>query len=168
MLEKQRQGLSHQGIASYFPDRTPHSVSMCVSRLAHWPVSRPRARDFTEEDLQRIIEMRSKEGKTYIEVGHEMQCSPRMIENLWQKRCSSMVTKETLQSVRSLRTWSPYEQEHLLELHRRGTTSISDAVRQFPSSTESAVRKKIMRMRLTFPTSRGQNTPSKLQSRAET
>ena len=168
ILEKRTQGLSHQGIASYFPDRSFSSVRRCMLGLVPWPLSKRRARDFTEEDLQRIIEMRSKEGKTYSEIGQEMQCSWRTIENLWRKRCLSMVTKETLQSVRSLRTWSPYEQEHLLELHRRGTTSISDAVRQFPSRTESAVRKKIMRMRLTFPTSRGQNTPSKLQSRAET
>jgi transposase-like protein len=137
MLEKQRQGLSHQGIARYFPDRTLHSVRRCVSCLAHWPVSRRRARDFTEEDLQRIIEMRSKEGKTYSEIGQEMQCSWRTIENLWRNRCLSMVTKETLQSIRWLDFWTAREEEHLVELHRRGTISVSDAARQFPSRTES-------------------------------
>ncbi|GAB7327154.1 hypothetical protein MBLNU13_g11069t2 [Cladosporium sp. NU13] len=136
MLEKRRQGLSHQGIASYFPDRSLSSVR----------------RDFTEEDLQRIIEMRSKEGKTFGEIGHEMQCPQRTIENLWQRRCRSMITKETLQSIHSPNAWSPHEKEHLLELHRRGTISMSDAALQFPSRTESAIRKKIMRMRLTFPT----------------
>lgn len=152
MLEKRRQGLSHQGIASYFPDRSLSSVRRYVLGLVHWPLSKRRARDFTEEDLQRIIEMRSKEGKTFGEIGHEMQCPQRTIENLWQRRCRSMITKETLQSIHSPNAWSPHEKEHLLELHRRGTISMSDAALQFPSRTESAIRKKIMRMRLTFPT----------------
>lgn len=152
MLEKRRQGLSHQGIASYFPDRSLSSVRNHVSRLMHCPVPKRQTGDFKEEDLQRIIEMKSKEGKSFGEIGRAMQCSPRTIESLWYHRCLSMITEEVLQSTRPSYLWSLHEQEHLLELHRRGTISMSDAARQFPSRTETAVRKKIMRMRLTFPT----------------
>lgn len=152
MLEKRRQGLSHQEIASYFPDRSLSSVRKHVSRLMHLAVPKRQTGDFKEEDLQRIIEMKSKEGKTFGEIGKAMECSPRTIEGLWYHRCLSMMTEEALQSIRPSSFWSPHEEEHLLELHRRRTISMSDAARQFPSRTETAVRKKIMRMRLTFPT----------------
>lgn len=151
MLEKRRQGLSHRDIASYFPNRSLPSVSMRFLRLLDRPASTNRRKNFTEEELQRIIEMRWKEGKTFGEISDEMQCSPRTVSIVCNRRCPSMGPEKARRFIYLNNLWTPQEQEHLVGLQRQGTISVVDAARQFPSRTLTAVRKKIMRMRLTFP-----------------
>jgi hypothetical protein len=107
--------------------------------------------EFTEEDVQRVVEMRMKEDKTYGEIASELNCSTNTVEYVWRSRCRNLVSDEVRESIRRHRRWSPNEEQHLLELQRRGSISIPDAARQFPSKTEGAVRINIMRERLEFP-----------------
>lgn len=151
MLEKRRQGLPIHDIASYFPDRGYSAVKKHVHRVTSWPVSRRGFEEFTEEDVQRVVEMRMKEDKTYGEIASELNCSTNTVEYVWRSRCRNLVSDEVRESIRRHRRWSPNEEQHLLELQRRGSISIPDAARQFPSKTEGAVRIKIMRERLEFP-----------------
>ena len=137
--EKRRQGVPISDIAKYLPDRTLTSIRVRVRRLSVWPdPGRRRAKDFTEEELQRIVEMRVEGGKTYYEIALEMESSTRMIEYVWQRRCLNLVSKEERKSIWWRKAWTPNEEQHLLELHRRGTINSKDAARQFPSRTESA------------------------------
>lgn len=151
ILEKRRQGLSHREIASYLPNRTPPSVRMRLLRLLNRPVSTVRRKKLTEEELQRISDMRWKEGKTFGEISDEMQCSPRTVSEVCNRRCPSMGPEKARQFIYLNNMWTPQEEEHLVELQRQGTISIAEAARQFPSRTASAVKNKIMRMRLKFP-----------------
>ena len=151
MLEKRRQGLSHRDIASYFPNRSLPAVRVHLLRLLGQPNPTSRRKQLTEEEMQRIIEMRWKEGKTLGEISREMQCSPRTIEDVCNRRCPIMGPEKARQFIYLKNMWTPQEQEHLVELQRQGTMSVAEAARQFPSRTASAVRKKIMRMRLKFP-----------------
>ena len=151
ILEKRRQGLSNQEIASYLPNRSPPSIRLRLLRLLDRPVSTSRRKNFTEEELQRISEMRWKEGKTFGEISDEMQCSPKTVSEVCNRRCPSIGPEKARQFIYLNNMWTPQEQEHLVELQRQGTMSVAEAARQFPSRTASAVRKKIMRMRLKFP-----------------
>ena len=149
--EKRRQGLSIYEIASYVPHRGYNAVKKHLKRLPSWPVSQRRGKQFTEEELQRIVETRLKEDKTYFEIAVEMECSLEMLETLWRTRCRDLVSKEMQESIRRHRHWTPSEEQHLQELHRRGKLNISDAALQFPSKSRGSVSKKIMRERLEFP-----------------
>jgi len=148
--EKIRQGLSLSKIASYFPDRGYNAARKYIQRLPSWPVSRRRAEQFTEEELQRIVEMRLKEGKTFLEMASEMECSVDLVETVWRFRCRNLVSKEVQESIQRRKLWTPSEEQHLRELQRRGTMNISDAALQFPSKSRGAIYKKILRMRLEF------------------
>jgi hypothetical protein len=136
--EKIRQGLSLSKIASYFPDRGYNAVKRYLHRLPSWPVSRRRAEQFAEEELQRIVEMKLKENKTYVEMASEMECSVALVEIVWRYRCRNLVSKELQESIQRHKLWTPSEEQHLRELQRRGTMNISDAALQFPSKSRGA------------------------------
>jgi transposase-like protein len=155
VLEKRRQGASLYDLMNCFPDRTFSSVMNHIRRLETWPTDRRRrAKDFTEKDLQRIVELKVEGGKTHHEIAHEMECSTRTLEYVWRTRCSNLVSKEAQEFIWQHQAWTPREEEHLLELHRRGTISALDAALHFPSKTQNSVQKKIMRERLEFPKQR--------------
>lgn len=161
LQEKRQQGLSVTDIARHsFSDRSYASVAKHLQCLSNWPVSRRHMSDFTEEDLQRVIEMRLKEVKTNEEVAHEMQCTPEMAVNLWRYRCRRLLSKETRDFIQWQKKWTPNEEKHLLELQRRGTLTCSDAALHFPSRTTPSVRHKIGCLGLAFLGVRRPNRPS--------
>lgn len=161
LQEKRQQGLSVTDIASHSSsDRSYSSVAKRLQRLSTWPVSRRHISDFTGEDLQRVIEMRLKEAKTNEEIAHEMQCAPETAVNLWRYRCRRLISKETRDSIYWQTKWTPNEEEHLLELQRRGTMTCPDAALHFPCRTTSSVRHKIGCHGLAFLRLRRPSRPS--------
>lgn len=161
LQEKRQQGLTVTEIARHPSfDRSYSSIAKRIQRLSTWPVSRRRIRDFTAEDLQRVIEMRLKEAKTTEEVAHEMQCTPEMATSLWRQRCRHLISKETRDVIHWHTKWTPNEENHLLELQRRGTMTCRDAALHFPGRTASSIRQKINCLGLEFLRLRRPNRPN--------
>lgn len=151
VLEKRRQGASGYDLMDCFPDRTYCSVMNHIRRLETWSTDRrPRSRDFKEEDLRRIVELKVG-GGTHHEIAREMGTSTRTLEYVWRTRCSHLISKEAREITRQHQAWTPREEEHLVELQRRGTISIGDAALHFPSKSPWSVHSKITRERLDFP-----------------
>jgi len=146
ILEKRKQGLSLRDILSHLPGRSYSSIKNYTHRIPIWHVSPRLAKDFTEDELQRVIEMRLKEAKTYKEIARAMASSTMTIERLWRYSRLSTISANVRKCL-----WTLEENEHLLELHRRGNVSITDAARQFPSKSRNAVSLKIRFEGLKFP-----------------
>jgi hypothetical protein len=152
LAEKKQQGLTARQIVDDFPDRNYTSINAQYYRATFWPLTGPkRSQDFTDEQIQRVIDMRLKEAKTSIEVAEEFKCNPRAIEKLWSDQREAILSQEVRDSIARHRFWSPDEMTHLLELHRRGILCTRDIALQFPSKTLGAVMNKCVRERLKFP-----------------
>jgi hypothetical protein len=152
LAEKQQQGLTARQIGQYFPDRTYTSIRTQWHCATSWPLTGPkRSRDFTDEQIQRVTDMKLKEAKKTRDIAKELRCTPRAIEVLWQDQRNKTVSQDMRDFIAWHKFWTPDEVKHLLELHRRGTLCIRDIVLQFPSKTLKAVYSKCLRERLKFP-----------------
>ena len=153
LLEKLQQGLLYRQIASFFPGRTYHAVTTHLQNRERWasPQSR-RYQRWTDAELQRIIDMRTKEAKTLTEIAAAFNCTFPAIAGAWRLRCERLISKEAHDSIQRQTLWTPIEEEHLQELHRREKEKMHvDCVAlHFPSKTTDAVRNKCRRMGLGF------------------
>jgi len=152
LFELKEQGLTHEQIASHFPKRSYYAVNNhllnCESRtLGH----QQQRQTYTRADLECIIHMRVKEAMSLAEIASELECSLYSITEVWRSRCVPLLSEETLRLVESYRVWTPKEEEHLLELHRKGTLSTRHAALRFPSKTMATVRAKCSHALLRFP-----------------
>lgn len=152
LLEKYRQGLTHHQIAACFPDRNYFAVSRHTTFLTSWttPQSTDDLRDFTDAQIQRIIDMKLKEAKTLHEIALELKTSALRVVTLWRYQCAPRISQDMKDTLARRRVWTSHEAEHLLELHRRGTLCAKDAALQFPSKTFAAFKTKCIRERLVF------------------
>jgi transposase len=152
LVEKLEQGLTPTRIASYFPHRSRASVDIHLRRLKLGPTTlRKKSNELPDGRVQRIIDMKLKEAKTFAQIGSELGLSLVQVAHLWRTQCTTTMSKETLDTFRSQRAWTSNEMKHLLELQSRGTLCTRDVALQFPSKTLIAVRIKSSRERVRFP-----------------
>ena len=150
LLEKFKQGLTLNEITTFFPGRTFRAVSSHLPKVKAAVYAPQRNLFYTDEFIQRFIDLRLKEAKTFHEMAVDLNCSPAALTSLWSKRVRPILSKEELNAINLQTKWTPGEMKHLLELQHRETT-IDDAALQFPSKSRRAVYTKIHRERLRFP-----------------
>lgn len=155
LLEKSEQGLGRREIIHFFPERTCEAVWKRIPKVvaaAHGQEksARPVKWKFTDEYLQRFIDLRLKEAKTIPEIAVDLNHSQGGLMRLWQRRCLPILSKEARDSIYSQNYWTPAETEHLIDLHARGTT-YDDVLLQFPSKSRKSIQHKVTREHLRFP-----------------
>jgi len=154
LLEMMQQGLTSYEMAACLPGRTFYSIEKHIANRETWTSGQRRKnRSYADADIQRMIHMRLEEARTYRQIAHEFKCSRESVIELWHGRCLPLVSKEAqeLISIRTQRLWSQKENDHLLNLHRKGVLSIRDAALQFPSKSLANVRARCSRLLLAFP-----------------
>ena len=104
----------------------------------------------TEVEVQRIIELRLNEDKSCEEVASELGRTLLATRRIWRDQCLPLLSEEERNSFKRRYTWTPEENKHLLELHRRGNLRIVEVALQFPSKSLSAVQTKALRELMSF------------------
>jgi hypothetical protein len=155
LLEKFDSGMNRKEIATFFPGRTYKAVECHLRRVLFAVYGREKlARHvtpkFTDEFIQRFIDLRLKGAKSVPEIAVELNHSQNCLEEIWSRRCLPLLSTEERDSIQRQTYWTPQEMKHLLELQDRGMT-LADVVRQFPSKTYKSVIAKIAREHLQFP-----------------
>ena len=151
MLEKTEQGLTTKQITPFFPGRTFAAVKARHCKVKAAAYSRVQnTSKYTDEFIQRFIDLRLKENKSYPEIAVDLKCSLDTLRKLVPIRVLPNLSKAELNAFRFRTRWSPEEMKHLLELQLRGTM-FEDVFLQFPSKSRDAVGLRISRDSLYFP-----------------
>jgi hypothetical protein len=173
LWEKHQQGLTRVEIATCFPGRTFNSIDHRVSRLKSLTEGQRQTalqsrqqefRELTGVHVERVVDMRLREAKSYEEIAIELGCSVQQVDTFWYRHCQPTLSEEARESIRRQRGWTLQEMEHLKELYRCGTMQRREVVLQFPSKTKEAVFSKIKRELLRFPRPTKKRSVSALKS----
>lgn len=159
LIEKRRQGVPNEQLARFFPGRTYRAVATKYVSLIDYR-QKGRRRVWTDEEVQRIIDMRVKEAKSIPDIATALDRSHESVKNKCF-RLLPLISNGAREIVRSQRRWTTEETKHLHELHSRGTFKKSEVMLHFPSKSRSSVLGKIVNERLSFPgrTTKTKNTP---------
>lgn len=151
LLEKFEQGLTAKQITKFFPGRTDEAVSVHLCKVKAAAYGRvQKTSKYTDEFIQRFIDLRLKEAKSYFEIADDLKCCHMTLHNLVPIRVLPILSKGELDAFCFRTRWSPEEMKHLLELQLRGTM-FEDVILQFPSKSRDAIAKQISRECLYFP-----------------
>lgn len=154
LREKLQQGLASVEILKYLPGRSFYAIkyrSQELPSLANIAqTSRIRTKDFTDDEVQRVIHMRCKERKTQSEIATEFRCSLSTVIGLWRSRCTPLLSEDDLDLSRRGNSWSQEESLHLRELYSQTKLCTRDIALHFPSRNKEAVFNKASRLQLPF------------------
>lgn len=145
--EKLRQGLSETEISKCIPGRSPGAIGYRTLRLStQGTVS--KVGDFTDAQIQHMIKMVLEEGRSVVEAAAELGCSYVLAYRLWATRCTKLLSKEELTSIRHRHRWTPAESEHLTKIYTQTEIRVVDAALHFPSKSRRAVDTQIQALYL--------------------
>lgn len=102
MLEKSEQGLTAKQITKLLPGRTFEAVSVHLCKVKAATYSRvQKTSKYTDEFIQRFIDLRLKENKSYPEIAVDLNCSYDTLRKLVPIRVLPILSKAELNAFTS-------------------------------------------------------------------
>lgn len=160
--QMKQDGLRSEDIAAQLPGRTASAVrNRWNNRLLQrardsrqvepLPLTKPRTA-WSDVELQRMIDMRVKERKSFIDIARDLGRSIVSVKSAWA-RGAAHLPHETLQELWVRSNWTSDETKRLIQLWEKGVPR-KDIALQFPSKTLSGVGKKMTRLYLRYKRTR--------------